>query len=282
MKSKIAITVIAFLLLSTCSTLFAWGREAHKLINIKAVELLPDEMAIVKSWSEYIGDHASDPDIRRDTKVDTTEWPKHFIDVDFYPEFMNGNMITDKSQLVNLYGEEKVKKMGILPWATFETYTNLVQAFMEKSKDRILQYASDLGHYVGDGHQPFHTMLNYDGQLTDQKGIHGRYESEMVNRYINQVVNSVKIEPVEYVSNPLDYIFSYLTVSNTISPVIFSADKLAYEKTASHGSDDYYRLMWFRTEYITVDLISNASGALASLIFSAWIDAGKPDLIEIN
>ena len=46
----------------------------------KAIENLPVEMNLMKNWMEYIGEHASDADNRRDTKIDTTEWPKHFID----------------------------------------------------------------------------------------------------------------------------------------------------------------------------------------------------------
>lgn len=281
MTNRYAVFLTMILLLNSLQ-IFGWGKEAHKLINTKAVELLPAELLLMNSWKEYIGEHASDPDIRRDTKQDTTEWPRHFIDIDFYAEFLDGNMIQDKNQLISIYSEDTVIKMGLLPWATFDTYNCLVQAFMEKNRDKVLIFAADLGHYVGDGHQPFHTMLNYDGQLTDQKGIHGRYESEMVNKYIDQLNSSISDRKVEYVSDPLNYIFNYLTISNSVAPIVFNADKLAYKQTESHGSKDYYRLMWFRTQYITMDLLSNAAGVLASLIYSTWVDAGKPNLAELN
>lgn len=279
MKSKQFILALALIFIVP-SFNFAWGKKAHKLVNTKAIEFLPDEMNLMKSWKDYLGEHASDPDIRRD--YDSIEWPKHFIDIDYYPEFLNGKVIKDKSILIGLYGEETVVKMGLLPWATLETYDNLKKSFMEKNRDKVLIYTSDLGHYVADGHQPFHTLLNYDGELTDQKGIHGRYESEMVNAYIDQIASSIKTPNVGYVTEPLDFIFDYLTASNSSAPVIFNADKIAYEQTGSHGSDDYYRLMWFRTKYVTIDQLSNASGVLASLIYSAWIDAGKPNLNELN
>lgn len=283
MKSK-QIVLILVLILSAFNyhSIFGWGKEAHSLVNTKAVDFLPEEMKAFKVWKNYIGEHASDPDIRRDSGGDSTERPKHFIDIDFYPEFLNGNMIEDKAQLVSVYGEETVVKMGLLPWATLETCNNLKKSFAEKNRDKVLIFASDLGHYVADAHQPFHTILNYNGQLTDQKGIHGRYESEMVNKYIDQLKNSINKQAVQYVSEPLNFIFNYLTESNLLSPVILSADKIAYEQTASHGSSDYYRLMWFRTKYVTVDQISKAAGALASLIYSAWVDAGKPNLDELN
>lgn len=280
-KQQIALLTLIYFFINL-NVAYSWGREAHKLINSRAVESLPDEMSLVKTWSEYLGEHASDADIRRDTKVDKDEWPRHFIDIDYYAEFLNGNMTQDKNQLISIYGEETVTKMGLLPWATFESYNRLVQSFIEKNRDKVLIFAADLGHYVGDGHQPFHTMLNYDGQLTDQKGIHGRYESEMVNRYIDQIKSSIKVQSVEYIRDPLNYIFEYLTVSNSVAPIIFNADQLAFKQAESHGNSNYYRLMWFRTKYITIDLVSNASGILASLIYSAWVDAGKPILAELN
>jgi hypothetical protein len=125
-------------------------------------------------------------------------------------------------------------------------------------------------------------MLNYDGQLSDQKGIHDRYESEMVNKYIDQISNSIIPREITYVEEPLDFIFDYLSSSNFCSPIILEADKIAYKQSVSHGSSDYYKLMWFRTKKITIEQISNATGVLATLIYTAWIDAGKPDSDELN
>jgi len=283
MKSRPLIIILIFVLLGiSFNSVFAWGNKAHRLVNSKAIEMLPDEMGFMKSLKEYIEEKASDADIRRDNKSDTTEWPKHYIDIDFYQEFVEGKMIFDKNELITLYGSETVTKMGLLPWAALESYNKLVQFFREKNRDNVIIFSADLGHYVGDGHQPFHTLLNYDGQLTDQKGIHGRYESEMVNRYIDQISNSLTTREVKYVAKPLEYIFDFLTASNFYSPVIFTADKTSFAQAGSHGSEDYYKLLWFRTKHVTINQLSNASGVLASLIYSAWVDAGKPSLEELN
>ena len=100
-------------------------------------------------------------------------------------------MIEDKKELTAIYGDTMVTKQGILPWATLDTYNKLIQAFKDKNKDKVLLYTSDLGHYVGDGHQPMHTMLNYNGQLTGQKGVHARYEIKMVDKYIKDIDSSI-------------------------------------------------------------------------------------------
>ncbi len=280
MRFKLIFILAFFISFSLCSPLSAWGKKGHRLINSKAIDSLPDELSKLKDWKDYIVENSSAADMRRDN--DPTEAPKHFIDIDFYPEFLQGTMIKDKNHLISKYGLDTVTQMGLLPWATLDTYNNLVKAFSERNRDKVLIFITDLGHYVADGYQPFHTMLNYDGQLTNQRGIHGRYESEMINKYFEQIVGLVDQQEVEYVAEPLNYIFDYLTASHSYSPVIFSADLFAYQQAESHGSDVYYRIMWFRTKHLTVHLFSSAVKSFASLIYSAWIDAGMPNISDLN
>ncbi|MGC6428813.1 MAG: hypothetical protein ACON4Y_05945 [Flavobacteriales bacterium] len=45
--------------------------------------------------------------------------------------------------------------------------------------EQILFICSDLGHYIADANVPLHTTINYDGQLTGQKGIHAFWESRL-------------------------------------------------------------------------------------------------------
>jgi len=271
--------IILIILLSFSSTK-PWGEEGHKLICRKAIEMLPFEMNYFQQWKNYLSDHSVDPDVRRDK--DKSEWPKHFIDIDFYPEFLNGKMIQDKVQLISLYRDSVVTEMGLLPWATEETFQNLVNSFKEKNRDKILIFISDLAHYVADGHQPMHTIMNYDGQLTNQKGIHHRYESIMIDKYLKEIEALYDSAEVFYVNEPLSFIFNYITEANSFASILFDADNFAFSKTGTREGDEYYRLIWFRTKYISEIQFNNASKDLASLIYTAWIDAGSPNLNEIN
>jgi hypothetical protein len=273
---KIRFIIILFLISSGINLLFGWGEEGHALIARKAIDLLPEEMAEFKLWQQYIEDHSSDPDKRK--KDDKSEEPKHYIDIDFYREFRMGEMIYDRETLAGRYGDSIVSEMGILPWATLDTYNNLVNSFREMNRDRMLIYATDLAHYVADGHQPMHTVLNYDGQLTSQKGLHARYEIHMVNRNLEELEKSFYAQTPFYVAEPINYIFYYITTSCLISDPIYTADNIAFGQAGSRDNDDYYRILWFRTKYITALQMNNAANALASLIYSAWTDAGKPDL----
>ena len=208
-KMNKKLLLLVFFILLPVSIILSWGAEGHKLISKKAIELLPDEMTSFAAWQDYISIHSVDPDLRKDK--DKSEGPKHFIDIDFYPEFLKGKMIEDKQKLVAEYGDSTVTKMGLLPWATLDAYNNLVKAFKEKNHDKALFFASDLGHYVGDGHQPMHTIMNYNGQMTGQKGIHFRYESVMVDSNLTEINKDFDSEKAKYISHPLDFIFNYIS-----------------------------------------------------------------------
>ena len=259
---------------------YPWGKTGHKLINKEAIDILPPEMIAFKNWQDYLVEHAVDADDRR--KFDKTEPPKHYIDIDFYKEFDSGRMIYDEQQLDTIYGDSTVKSIGTLPWSTMDAFKNLVEAFKEKNRDKALIYASDLAHYVADGHQPFHTVMNFNGQLTNQKGIHGRYEISMIEKYYDQILTMVAPDNIKYISDPLSFIFEYVSNANSVCSIILNADSSAFNSAKSHEDDEYYRLLWFKTKYITSIQITKASEDVASLLYTAWVDAGKPNYKMFN
>ena len=253
---------------------FGWGDKGHKIITSFAMRQLPAQMMFSDSFKAAIVEHSVDPDNRK--RDDKSEGPKHFIDIDYYKEFSDGIIIMSRDSLNKLYTEQVVTKEGILPWATELTYYRLMQAFKAKDKDKILLYSSDLAHYVGDGHQPLHATVNYNGQLSDQKGVHFRYEIEMVDQYLNVLEKNYDDQIPYYVNSIPGLIFNYIAESNNYVELILSADKFAAAKTDGKFDREYYRLLWFKTKYVTLNEINSAALSLSSLIYSAWMDAGKP------
>jgi hypothetical protein len=256
--------------------IFGWGDKGHKIIAAFAMRELPAEMKFSEAFKSSIVEHSVDPDNRK--RDDKSEGPKHFIDIDYYKEFSNGYVIMSRDTLNKLYSEQVVTKEGILPWATEETYHKLINAFKEKDKQKILLYASDLAHYVGDGHQPLHATVNYNGQLTDQKGVHFRYEIEMLDNYLPVIEKSYEYHTPYYLTSIPDYIFDYIVEANDYVETILFADNFASKKTDGKFDKEYYRLFWFKTKYVTQNEINAAALSLSSLIYSAWVDAGKPVL----
>lgn len=253
---------------------FGWGDNGHKLITKQALLILQNEINFSDNLKSAIIQHSIDPDYRK--KDDPSEPTKHFIDIDYYKEFLSGNMIISIDSLKKIYGDSTVTAQGILPWATVSTYSNLVEAFKENNKDKILLYTSDLAHYVADGHQPLHSTMNYNGQLSSQKGVHFRYEIEMVDRHLNDIEKNLKIISPVYVTDITDFVFNYIYESNFEVDILLSADKHASKISNGKYDDDYYRILWFRTKNLTIDKFEQAAFSLASLIYSAWIEANKP------
>ncbi len=276
----LTIKLAVIFILIPFTLIFSWGDKGHKIINNNAIEILPKEMKAFEQWKDYITEHAADADSRK--AIDKTEAVKHFIDIDYYKEFMNGNMIENKDTLISIYGDSIVTHTGTLPWATLETFENLEKAFKDKNRDRAMIYASDLGHYVADGHQPMHTVLNYNGQFTGQRGVHARYEIDMVDRHLDELQSFKNDCNVKNIDDPLDYIFNYIYASNSYCPVLMSADLIADSIAHSSSNDKYYDILWAKTKYVTEFEFVNAEQALASLIYTAWVDAGKPKFSEFN
>ncbi len=279
MKNKIL--VISAILILSSAVFFGWGDKGHKIVASFAMKDLSSVMNIPQDWQNYVVDHSVDPDYRKG--ADKTEPNKHFIDIDYYKEFLEGKMIEDLDSLRMRYSDSVITKEGTLPWAVENTYNNLVKAFTEKNKANILLYMSDLAHYIGDAHQPQHTCLNYNGQLTGQKGIHFRYEISMLDSYVNEINASFEEGKPVKINNIRPFIFNIVTRSNTFVDVITAADKIALQHNGTGKYDETYRkLMWFRTKFFTIDQLNLGGKDLASAIYSAWLQAGSPDLAAIK
>lgn len=256
-----------------------WGGYTHQFINRSVVRHLPNEMMLFIQDSLFFAQHASDADNRRNSS-DTSlyaEAPRHFLDIDDYPNFHNLPRSLDT--LVLLYGWERVKQNGTNPWATLWNYDSLVAQLRRGDWTRAKLTASDIGHYVGDAHQPLHNTRNYDGQYTNQRGIHARYESVMLSP--TYFLSSLAITPdsVQYVADRINYIFDYILRSNSLVDTILQADLYAklvsgWNGTGTNAPPSYYNALWERTRSVTLEQMQRGTKSLASLWYSAWVDAG--------
>ena len=75
----------------------------------------------------------------------------------------------------------------------------LAQAFLNQDADQILKISTDLGHYVGDAYVPLHTTSNYNGQKTNQRGVHGLWESRLPELFDQQY--DLFVGKGEYIDN---------------------------------------------------------------------------------
>lgn len=261
-------------LILLCLVLSSWGSKGHKKISQNFSTCLPAQMSFFKpAWTNFVMNHASDADYRKDEDPD--ESPRHYIDIDNYPEFiLTGRIPQTFDSVVEKYDSAFVIDQGTLPWATLKTFDSLKNCFQRRDWNRSALFAADLGHYVGDGHMPLHITRNYNGQYSGQTGIHSRYETSMISRYESQIVYPA--DSAHYIEDAGGYIFRYLYVNYKYVDSLLQADTYATATAGSIGSDAYYQALWAKSGPFTVMLMQNASAALADLVYSAWVEAGSP------
>lgn len=296
MKRKIlfllAITSLVLMFFNTEKTK-AWGFYAHKRINRMAVFTLPPEMiGFYKYHIDFITEHAVDPDKRR--YAVEGEAQRHYIDIDHYAK--HGE---DPFTIVPMYWKDAVAKFtedtlqayGIVPWHINLMVLRLTDAFKEENLDKILSISADIGHYIGDAHVPLHTTENYNGQLTGQKGIHGFWESRIPELYAENY--DYFIGKARYVKTPLENIWQTIKESHyAVDSVLkfekqlsetFDADKkYAYETRGRTMmkvySEEYTNAYDKMLNGMVERRMRKAIISVGSLWYTAWVNAGQPDL----
>ncbi len=273
-KNLLIVLVVFFAIL----LLTGWGSTGHKIINRSGAMELPAEMLGFIQRASMLADSASNADIRK--SKDPGESPKHFIDIDDYPEFASRSVFRSLDSLIQKYGSARVTADGLLPWATVTAVDSLAAQMQRGDWNRVWSTSADLGHYVGDAHQPLHCAVNYDGQLTGNRGIHSRYESTMIDRFQQSI--SIRPGQVTYVDRPIDFVFSYIYSSNSCCDSIITADNYAKQVSGWSGSGQepasYYTALWLKACGFTNVQMQRAADAFADLLFTAWVRAGRPPI----
>ena len=281
MRKALPIALFALVLSALPSApLGAWGFNGHKFLTDRAIDLLPVEIRpFFQAFRTTIVEHSIDPDTYR-TMGFTEEPPRHFLDMDAYGPFPFRNLPHDYKEAVTVHGQDFVIKNGVVPWRTDEVYGLLRDAFRQLStlpyaRDNVKLFSSVIAHYVGDSFQPLHAAVNYDGQLTGQQGIHSRFETELFDRY--QAKLRLTPAPAAAVPNVREFMFATLTDSFQQVDAILAADREAIVGRTLYD-DGYFALMFEKTGPIMEKRMSGAITGIASVITSAWIEAGRPAL----
>jgi hypothetical protein len=260
----------------------AWGFEAHKFIVDRMIELLPPELKpLFVARRAFIVERAIDPDLWRNVWED--EAPNHFLDIDHeaFGSYPFLGLPRDYADAVQKFGRDFVHQQGLLPWRTSEFFGRLLREFESLKRtpppgyaaDNIVLYAAVLAHYVSDGHVPLHAVVNYNGQLTGQDGVHSRWEGELFER--NRASLKIAPPPLKPVTVPRDAMFDVLLASNRLAENVLAADRKAAEGREFY--DDAYFDAFAKGTLSTLDRRLNDSiSAVASFIVGAWETAGKP------
>jgi hypothetical protein len=259
----------------------AWGYDAHKFIVGYAIRLLPQELRpLFEANRTIVVEHSIDPDTWRD-QFGAIEDPHHYLDFDWdgYGPYPFAGLPRNYEEAVKKFGKAQIERNGTIParWRRWKAQGAFVSYERRGSFGRfdILLYSSWLAHYVSDAHVPFHAVVDADGQKTNQRGIHTRFESLMFERYRDQV----KIAPPSLapVRAPLDFTFDALLQGTRLVPTVLEADRLAIE-TRDAFDDAYYQAFFKGSRAVLERRLGESCAAVAAMITGAWEAAGKPSV----
>lgn len=270
---------------------FCWGFYSHQRINYLAVFLLPPEMMIFyKPNIQFLADHAVDPDKRRYAVA--SEAPKHYIDIDFYGKHPYPSLPRRYDSAIHKFSEDTVIANGIVPWWIQTMQQRLINAFKEKNSAKILKLSSEIGHYIADAHVPLHTNSNHDGQLTNQKGIHAFWESRIPELLAEKDFDLLTGKAF-YIANIPKYVWARVLESAAESDSVlqseaaltrlFPADKkFAFEERNGKIIKQYSSAFTIAYNDKLNGMVERrmrmAILSVASFWYTAWVNAGQPDL----
>ncbi|WP_205500343.1 zinc dependent phospholipase C family protein [Rufibacter psychrotolerans] len=271
----------------------AWGFYAHQRINRQAVFTLPPEMiGFYKQHLAYITQQAVAPDKRRYAVPE--EGPRHFIDLDVYGDSAAHKLPRRWDDAVQQLTPDTLQRHGIVPWHIGLVQYQLTQAFRQHDLERILRLSAELGHYVADACVPLHTTRNYNGQFTGQRGIHGLWESRLPELF--SLEYDFLIGPPQYLQHPGRTAWEIVARSHAALDTVFSLEK---QLSATFPEDKKYSLEERGASTVKVysrefsqaysrglrgqveRQIRLATHLVASYWYTAWVDAGQPDLRQL-
>jgi len=274
---------------------FCWGFYGHRKINYQAVFLLPPQMMVFyKPHLDFIAEHATDPDKRRYAVPE--EAPRHFIDMDHYGAYPYADLPRSWTAAVAKYSQDSLQAYGIVPWWIPVMLNRLTNAFREKNAAGILKYSAELGHYIADAHVPLHASSNHNGQLTNQQGIHGFWESR-VPELLAETDWDFFMGKATYISVPSAYTWARVLESAAAADTVLQVEK---ELTAQFPGDQKYafenrngvitrqysatftRAYDARLKGMVERRMQQSIYAIASFWYTAWVNAGQPNLQQLS
>lgn len=269
-----------YIVILLVSLLFlGWGSVGHRIINKRTNLSFPSVMNLFQWFPDSMAVHGSDADIRKNN--DPSEDYRHYIDIEYYPEFLaTGRIPQNWDSLVALHGLNFVIGNGYVPFAIIATTDSVKRYFQLHDWRNAMLKAADLGHYVADAYNPLHCTRYYNGWSSFSNGIHSRYETSLINRdtaFIQYTGSSVN-----YINNINNFAFDIVYSSNSYRDSVYRADSIAHTIAGNTSSSQYYQEFWNRAGNFTIQFFKNASYKIMCLVYTAWVDAGSPVFVANN
>ncbi len=271
---------------------YAWEQDGHRMINKLAISNLPaDVPAFLRSQAaideiEYLGPEPDRWRSRAEPELSAAQAPEHFIDLEAADALgpLPHKRLDFEAKVFAAGLRPEV--IGLQPWETDEVWERLKAAMREyrflaaAGRDTkpleaaILFYAGWLGHYVGDGSQPLHVTVNYNGWTgpnpngyTTSRQIHHLFEGPFVAANMHAPDVQAKMTPTKVIDGDMfdDYV-AYLRHTGTYVEKVYKLEKAGgFVGAGSPESRDF-----------TAARLADGASMLRDMIYTAWIDSAQP------
>ncbi len=208
-----------------------------------------------------------------------------------FDEFFEADKFNKRNTRV-LKFVDKFSYQGILPYHLESMFFQLRKAFKDGDAQKVLRLSADYGHYIADAHVPLHTTVNYNGQLTDQVGIHAFWESRLPELFAEENYDFF-VGPADFIEKPRDYFWNVIIDSHSLLDSVLTIEKrlsIQYPQDQQYCYDErlgrtvrieceeyataYHDAMGEMVETRMQDAIR----AISSVWYSAWVSAGQPEI----
>jgi len=245
-----------------------------------------------KANIDFITDHAVSADKKR--YVDSTEAPRHYLNADHYGKNPFARIPQRWNDAVVKYSEDTLNKHGTVPWTIQRNYYWLVEAFKNHDTTRILTTSANLAHYIADAHVPLHLTENYNGQLTNQTGLHALWETRLPELFGSSY--NYNAGKAKYIENPLAEAFkichtsfnevdSVLRLQRILNKQFPISKRMVRVKRGNRYVMDYSVAYSQAYQKLLRGMVQRrmrmAIASVGSYWYSAWVDAGQPDLNKL-
>jgi hypothetical protein len=302
-KSAMRRLVLVLVSAALVQQAFGWGDEGHKAINKaaagKATQSMPVFLRKASARIEYLGPEPDRWRHKEEFSVKYAQEPDHFIDlerVDWMKELPKGRYafyraLYEKRAQMNGASENGIRpddllpeRVGLQPYIAMEVYDRLKIAFREYRRmkaahqstvaveQNIIFYMGWLGHYVGDGSNPLHTTIRYNGWVGDNpngyttaRKIHWMMEGQFVGANINQLPFADMVKAPVKLDDPWTDYQKYLRESQKSVELCYQLEQSGgFVGAGTKESREFIR-----------ERLAAGAQMLANMWYTAWVESEK-------
>jgi hypothetical protein len=266
------------------------NRLAGEALSVSVPEFLRSEQAL--DALEYYGPEPDRWKSPAEPELAAVGSPEHFIDMEYADlvgelprkryDYVRALAFAQKAHPDLALSPERV---GLQPYVTVEVWERLKSAmrdYRELVKDHkdtkpveaeIVFLAGWLGHYVGDGSQPLHTTIQYNGWTgpnphgyTTEHRIHAQLESVFVSANVKaaDVAKLVAAKPVVMGDVFTDYV-AYLRRSESLVEKTYQLEKAGGFDGAGTPAGKAF----------AEERLAAGATELRDMIYSAWVKSAE-------